>query len=465
MSMNQRIVVRYGLEANIPSLHLGELGMDTDTLTLRLGRDTPNPLKIMTTGSTGVFDFSTVEKIILPNIEFAEGAGIGGVDFESLAADDGIVISLGSGQFRQCAISSSDGSVIITNPRGQSGDIDIRVSSASISNALGDIRQELIILGERIDDIDEEMNDDSDTMLKLIQLTGRPAKATELGTFLGETIPDNATIKTALQALETAMENLGSANFNLEIEARDEVQIAISLTPDDIVVLEAATPDLAGLLTAQDKTKLDYITVTEPIELSQIGVQEFVADEDDVTLVNSNLTSIQFPMASSLQAGAIPATDKVKLDYITATSPHNLDNFDGRITNLENFQKSPTFYAENNIEYFVSTDSTASFTFDLTAPANADVRALVMYYDRVMEGFEFEVYDAITVNDIEVVKAENITKSYRGAVTFLRSVNGDWYYVNPQGVAVLLGMAEDIETLEFNCGTTNAIEIRGLELI
>lgn len=462
MSIAQRIIVRYGLAADIPSLHIGELGMDTDTITLRLGNDTHAPAKIMTTQSSGVFDYSTIEKIILPNIEFAEGAGFAGLNFESLKKEQGIVISLGDGEYRQTSLESSDKSVIITNGLGQSGKIDVRVSGASITNALGGIRQELMLIGERIDDIDESMSDDDDTLLKLIQLTGRPAKTTELGTFSGDLIPDNATIKTALQALETALENVGAANYNLEISVHDDTKIAIKLKDGNFVVLEGATPDLAGLMVADDKLKMDFITVVAPVDLNQIAVVEVKTEKSKVTIKNSNETEIDFPIATTDNAGAILSTDKDKLNNLTVKEPQDIDQIENRVTAIETFNASAGYFTKTDVMRFRAIDGQSSFRVSLT-----DARAFGVFFDRTVEGFEFSSYDAILADGVEVVPAENVTKSYRGVVVFYKSRNGNWYFVDQTNIAHEIDPVEvgGSLTIGITAGNTNAYEIWDLELV
>ncbi len=456
MSVAQRIVVRMGLEAAVPALHFGELGLDTDTMTVRVGNDTANPAKIMTTLSTGNFDYSNTDTVIFNNIEFAPGGGLQGVDLSSLTGGIGIVIGLAGGQFRHTTIGSSDNSVIITNGNGQSGTIDLKVSSASIAGALGAITNQINVLGDAIEDLQLHDNENDNIILALQQLTGRPALFTDLGTFLGNVIPDGSTIKTALQALETALQGLGAAAFNLEIVSHQIDQLSIELKDDDYITLHGATPDLAGLMTGNDKQKLNWLTITEAINIHDIQVTDFEATGTTVTLINSNMSEIAFPIADgSGNAGAISGIDKAKLDRISVGNEIDLDQLENRVTVLENFTVAPTLY-KVGATVWTSTDTVTTYDIDLTS-----ARAFAVTYQRPLNGYEFEPYDAITIGDVEVVQAENVTQSYEGALTILKARDNQWYYVDHRGLAILLADAL-ATTLTIDVGSKNAVKVNNI---
>jgi len=65
--------------------------------------------------------------------------------------------------------------------------------------AATDVQSALNELQSNIDDVQTDIND-------LVSLSGVAANAVNLGTFSGTTIPDNQTVKQAIQALETALE-------------------------------------------------------------------------------------------------------------------------------------------------------------------------------------------------------------------------------------------------------------------
>jgi hypothetical protein len=124
------VVARYGLEANVPTLLTGEFGYDTDTKTLRVGDDTSSPSRLMTTKSTGSFDFSTVTQITLPGGTPVTSDGkVDGVDISSLNQSNGLLVRTGSGTFNNTTMVSGDNTILITNPTGVlAGGIDVRLN-------------------------------------------------------------------------------------------------------------------------------------------------------------------------------------------------------------------------------------------------------------------------------------------------------------------------------------------------
>ena len=459
MSVAQRIIVRMGVDADVSALHFGELGLDTDTMTMRLGNDTPNPAKILTTQSTGYFDFSSTDTIKFNNIEFKDGGGIQGVDLGSLTDGIGLVVAMPGGQFRHTSIQSSDSSVIITRGDGQSGVIDLKVSSASIAGALGNINTQIITLTDAIEDIELFNNDVSTAIQSIYQLVGRPTGASDLGTFLGSIIPDGATVKTALQAVETALENLDAASFDLKISGNDEFQLGLSITDDDYVIFEGATPDLAGLLIGSDKQKLDYLTVTTAVNVNEIQVSEVTSTGESVTIVNSNGAEVDFPMATATgDAGAISSLDKKKLDNISANGSIDLDNLESRVSTLEFSTVSPVMYIVGD-QLWVSTDTLTTFDIDLSLS-----NAFAITYQRPLNGYEFESYDAITVGGVEVVKAENVTKSYEGSLLIIKARDNQWYYIDHRGLSLLLADAVATD-LTVNVGSNNAVKINKISYL
>jgi hypothetical protein len=124
------VVARYGLSANVPTLRVGEFGYDTDTKTMRIGDDTSSPPKIMTTKSTGTFDFSSVTTITLPGGTQATSDGkVDGVDISSLNQNNGLLVRTGNGTFGNTQMISGDSTLLITNSTGVlAGGIDIRLN-------------------------------------------------------------------------------------------------------------------------------------------------------------------------------------------------------------------------------------------------------------------------------------------------------------------------------------------------
>lgn len=130
----QRIVIRQGLQADIPALISAEMGWDTDKRVLRVGDNSPTPVKIMTDKSTDSFDFTSIPLIKFGKLEFQSGAKVGGLDLDSLNNSSGIIVrSPVSGVFSRTKIVSGDGSISVTNGEGIAGNIDVRVDPTIVA--------------------------------------------------------------------------------------------------------------------------------------------------------------------------------------------------------------------------------------------------------------------------------------------------------------------------------------------
>lgn len=130
----QRIVIRQGLQADIPALISAEMGWDTDKRVLRVGDNSPTPVKIMTDKSTDSFDFTSIPLIKFGKLEFQSGVKVGGLDLDSLNNSSGIIVrSPVSGVFSRTKIVSGDGSISVTNGEGIAGNIDVRVDPTIVA--------------------------------------------------------------------------------------------------------------------------------------------------------------------------------------------------------------------------------------------------------------------------------------------------------------------------------------------
>lgn len=458
MSQRQRIIVRSGVSSGIPALKIGELGFDTDTLTFRIGDDTNAPMKLMTTKSSGDFDFSSTDTVTFNNVAFAPGGGIGGIDLAELSTAQGIVISLGGGSFRQTTIASSDGSVVVSNPKGQSGNIDLKVSTASIQNALGDIRNQLTQISDELTQIELDNNDRDDSFQKLVQLTGEPANTTDLGTFLGSIIPDNSTIRTALQALETAFDDSNTTQFQLQLIGRQINQWGLQLTAQNTVTFTGATETLAGLLVGADKQKLDHITVSEDINLDTLFTIPYTGNVATVNIPVSNGQTLIISGATHTAAGVMSAADKIKADFITITQAVNLDQLEATVNNLAS-NSSAAYLIETNTILWQSSIAQTSISLPLTTPG---LQAFEVVYDRVTDGVNSRFYDAIVLNGITIVESEHVTKSYTGSVTIFKSKNNNnWYYLNNYQVGTLLAVGATTSVV-ISASTTNSVTVKQL---
>lgn len=89
-----------------------------------------------------------------------------------------------------------DASAISVVPAGN-------LAATDVQGALEELQGDIDALDGRLDAIEPDVAD-------LITLSGVPANSVDLGTFTGSLIPDNSTIKSALQALETEIEAIPS---------------------------------------------------------------------------------------------------------------------------------------------------------------------------------------------------------------------------------------------------------------
>ena len=126
MSQVQRIIIRTGLQADVPALLTAEMGWDYDKKTLRVGDATSTPPKIMSTKSLGDFDFSSTTNVTFRNILLSSGGTFDGMDLSSLNDQAGLIArATTAGTFVHTSIASSDGSLQITNGSGTAGAIDV----------------------------------------------------------------------------------------------------------------------------------------------------------------------------------------------------------------------------------------------------------------------------------------------------------------------------------------------------
>lgn len=336
MSQLQRIIVRMGNEADIPALIQAELGWDIDTRTLRVGNDSDNPYKVLTTGSTGVFDFRSAT-VIFGDITIGYLADL-------LEGPAGILIRTPTaGVFTSSKIVSSDGSVTVTNGDGQSGDIDISIDQDSIKKAIepliGDIQQ----LRDDLDTLTGEVGLMDDRIDALVALSGRPSGATHLATFTGNIIPDNVSIKTALQALETSIETFVPPPDALDIELNDIDNLRIKLVTGSILGIPLATPmGVAGIINGSDKKLIDDLrNLLDTGGFSTVTGFEVSATEGKI--VKSDTSTVTVPLASATMAGLMAPAEKVKLSHIAVTAAVDLDQLKNslngvgdRLTTVEN---------------------------------------------------------------------------------------------------------------------------------
>ena len=142
----------------------------------------------------------------------------------------------------------------------------------------------------------------------LITLSGVAAAADNLGTFTGGTIADSATVKAALQALETKVEAVQTDVDGNESDA--DTAIAANETHiDNAVTLTGVAKDSTHLATFTGSTISDNGTI-------KAGIQELeTAVETKAAAANSNLTGTTVVAAIDL-SGDIDCDGTANLDIV-----------------------------------------------------------------------------------------------------------------------------------------------------
>lgn len=343
MSQLQRVIVRFGVESDIPALQIAELGWDIDTKTLRVGDSTATPTKILTTKSTGDFDFTSSSLVKFNHVEVET---LNGIDFESLNAAPGILVrSSTSGVYSVTSLESSDGSVDVMNADGLNGPIDIRISTQSLRTALAPIIEDIDTIREQVLQIDSRFDGLDTRVTNLTLLSGEEVNASFHAPFTRGIIPDGSSTRQALQILENYayfVANDGADTLNIQNRTIDDLEVALGT--GSFVTIPAAEHDKSGLLSGNDKRKLDYLDISGDTSISEIGVSDFTTTALAGKIVNSNGVEIDVPGASPTDAGLMSAGDKSKLNRITVSTDINLDNMlstlDDHETRLDNQENS-----------------------------------------------------------------------------------------------------------------------------
>jgi len=167
---------------------------------------------------------------------------------------------------------------------------------------------------------------------RLITLSGRPANSQHLGSFAGSTIPNNRTIKKALQDLETFVEGISGGATNLGITTASNFVTITSDTGTDATI-NGATSSNAGLMLPIHFTKVNHLTVSAAINL------------DDLSTNTNNLVLLSGMPANSNTLGAFTGS-------IIPNSPQ----IKSALQSLETHIESKLFNPGNHIDYNYSGD-------------------------------------------------------------------------------------------------------------
>lgn len=203
---------------------------------------------------------------------------------------------------------------------------------------------------------------------------------------------------------------ISAANLSLGAVNANTVQVIIDAGTN--VTLPTATTSLAGVLSAADKQKLDYITITQAVDLDNVE-QELI---DIITLsgVAANSTDLGTFTGTTIQNGR--TVKEALQDLETA-----LEAASG-VTNLGIANKTAT-----------TLDVTSSTGTDATVPAVTGTEAgLMIASDKVkIDGIESNAKDDQIASEVPVTPSGNLTSTDVQAA--LQELQGDINTINSAG--------------------------------
>lgn len=192
------------------------------------------------------------------------------------------------------------------------------------------------------------------------------------------------------------------------------------------IAIRAATTSLAGLMTADDKTKLDDIPTPSDIATKGNVIGDISASRTATALTltlwsaeDENMGNVSIPAATQAAAGLMTAADKTLLDRLmtalTANSPY-LEYFKPRttgITKLYNRSLSPsvdlgnlyageTVYIKASKNCTVEVGSVQMATKTLNLTAGEEVEAYVISSDITAVSLGVSVTDISTILNVDL---------------------------------------------------------------
>lgn len=128
-----------------------------------------------------------------------------------------------------------------------------------------------------------------------------------------------------------ALDDSGDLTVDLDIGAQDDTTLEIVPSRGASVILPAATPSLAGLMTATQRNKLASISAGAQVNVdTNLGFG--TVDADSVELTSSTGGDVVFEGATHDEAGIMTAADKIKLDNIVGSGGELINQTDLSIT-------------------------------------------------------------------------------------------------------------------------------------
>jgi hypothetical protein len=126
------------------------------------------------------------------------------------------------------------------------------------------------------EEVDQNVND-------LITLSGVAENATSLGTFTGTTIPDNSTVKGALQSIETSLETKLAATGGTFTNGSVVTPARLDVKQDTLLALEAyaalLTTTNGQIVFATDEKKMYQVVDNELVSIGGAGIVKLTAGE------------------------------------------------------------------------------------------------------------------------------------------------------------------------------------------
>lgn len=146
-------------------------------------------------------------------------------------------------------------------------------------------------------------------------------------TYSGNIIPDNSDLGTALQALESAIESINEVDGNHTFISRNNTTEDVSPT-----AVEIPTPvqgDTADIALNSGKIEKWYFSTSWikafVIDYTDSTNLSYIPSSSSGSVNSSNGTNATVPAVSASNAGLMLPAHKVKLDFITVTQPVNLN--------------------------------------------------------------------------------------------------------------------------------------------
>jgi Protein of unknown function (DUF2793) len=345
-----------------------------------------------------------------------------------------------------------------------------------------------------IDEIEARLDTTETKIGNLITLSGVAANATSLGTFTGVTIPDNVTVKAALQALETEVElkvskSLYGANTILKA---DSANTPVALTVAEQTIVGRITGGSITALTASQVKTLLAIAASEvsfsngASGLSAVTVQAAIDEVegrvDTAETKIGNLITLSGVAANAVNLGTFTGTtiaDNVTVKTALQSLEVYAENLSSLIQNFEwknsvvTVTTTPPGSPVANARYLVGLDTTASVATGVFA--GQDGKIAVRNAGNTAYTFESATIGSFVAVDDEtdglyLFGATTWTKKYFEATTASTGLSKVGFDIrlanaNTNGLNVASGVFSvnvDNSTIELGAGAGNPLQVKDL---